>query len=123
MHADALFINNHVDIIISYHDSEEFQVIIEALTSFSQTLLCLLLRPHSPKGSRIVGVEVLPRSIKHKSIAELDCGSSAGPQEFKLTSDSPTLDVIYTYSVSFKPSRKWPAHNSNAMSSLHSVLL
>jgi len=84
MHADTLFINNHVDIIISYHDSEEFQ------------------------GSRIVGVEVLPRSIKHKSITELDCGSSAGPQEFKLTSNSPTLDVIYSYSVTFKPSPiKW----------------
>lgn len=84
MFAKENFINNHVDITISFHDSSEFQ------------------------GSRIVGIEVRPRSIKHKSISDLDCGESAPPQPLRLDEQNADLQLIYTYSVTFKPSDiKW----------------
>ena len=81
-----MFINNHVDIIISYHESTEFT------------------------GSRIVGIEVRPRSIRHTSAdeEEMNCGRDVDPQPFKLSKDSPQLDLVYSYSVVFKASElKW----------------
>lgn len=84
MFANELFLNNHIDFTISYHNSEEFE------------------------GSRIVGVEVVPRSIKHESLDKLDCSATGAPQPFRLDAKSPELSVIYTYSVTFKASElKW----------------
>jgi hypothetical protein len=63
MYPEEMFINNHVDIIISFHESSEFV------------------------GSRIVGIEVKPRSIRHDSVTLNDdsCGADAEPQPFKLS--------------------------------------
>ena len=58
---------------------------------------------HLQQGSRVVGVEARPRSIKHGSISELDCGASAQPLEFVASKENP-LSVVYTYSVIFKAS-------------------
>eukprot|EP00729_Bicosta_minor_P007009 gene7009-26126_t len=84
MYPEEVFINNHVDIVIDYHEAEEFT------------------------GARIVGVQVSPRSLGHKSVTELDCGPAAEPQPFKLSEEEPKLDVVYTYSVTFRASDlKW----------------
>ena len=69
-----------MDITIDFHESEEFT------------------------GARIVGVQVSPRSIHHKSVDTVDCGHDVEPQPFKLTKDDPNFDMIYTYSVTFRPS-------------------
>ena len=84
MYPEEVFINNHVDIIIDFHESEEFT------------------------GARIVGVQVSPRSIRHKSVGAVDCGHEVDPQPFKLNADNKELDLVYTYSVTFRPSDlKW----------------
>eukprot|EP00036_Acanthoecidae_sp_10tr_P016848 CAMPEP_0206308858 /NCGR_PEP_ID=MMETSP0106_2-20121207/12079_1 /ASSEMBLY_ACC=CAM_ASM_000206 /TAXON_ID=81532 /ORGANISM="Acanthoeca-like sp., Strain 10tr" /LENGTH=732 /DNA_ID=CAMNT_0053739917 /DNA_START=132 /DNA_END=2325 /DNA_ORIENTATION=+ len=84
MYPEETFINNHVDLVIDFHESTEFT------------------------GARIVGVQVSPRSIRHKSYKEVDCGHEVDPQPFKLTKDSKKLDLVYTYSVAFRPSPlKW----------------
>lgn len=84
MYPEEVFINNHIDIQIDYHESAEFT------------------------GARIVGVQVSPRSINHKDVNSLNCGPSSEPQPFKLTKESPKLDLVYTYSVTFRPSDlKW----------------
>lgn len=84
MKLGALFLNNHIDIVISYHESEEFT------------------------GARIVGLEVTPRSINHASESEIDCGPDRDPIQYVLDATSPKLDIVYTYSVTFKPSDvKW----------------
>lgn len=80
MYPEEVFINNHMDITIDFHESEEFT------------------------GARIVGVQVSPRSIHHKSVDTVDCGHDVEPQPFKLTKDDPNFDMIYTYSVTFRPS-------------------
>jgi len=84
MYSNELFLNNHIDFVISYHNSDEFE------------------------GSRIVGIEVTPRSIKHESIEAMDCKADAPPQPFHVDSSNPELQVIYSYSVVFKASDiKW----------------
>eukprot|EP00038_Savillea_parva_P007385 m.169803 g.169803 ORF g.169803 m.169803 type:complete len:664 (-) comp13147_c0_seq1:107-2098(-) len=84
MYPEEVFINNHVDLVIDFHESAEFT------------------------GARIVGVQVSPRSIRHKSYKEVDCGHDVDPQPFKLNKDSKKLDLVYTYSVAFRPSPlKW----------------
>lgn len=84
MYPEEVFINNHVDIAIDFHESPEFS------------------------GARIVGVQVSPRSIKHKSVTERNCGPEAGGQPWKLNEANPSLDVVYTYSVVFRSSDlKW----------------
>eukprot|EP01147_Barroeca_monosierra_P007166 gene7166-9647_t len=90
MHPGEVFINNHVDIIVRYHESPEFE------------------------GARVVGVEAQPRSIHHESADDLDCSPNRPPQPFKLKrpskddSEEETLEFIYTYSVYFEESEiKW----------------
>ncbi|EDQ87579.1 uncharacterized protein MONBRDRAFT_37855 [Monosiga brevicollis MX1] len=62
MYPKEVFLNNHVDIIVKYHQAPEFE------------------------GSRVVGVQIRPRSIKHESIDNLNCDSGAPPQPFHLAS-------------------------------------
>lgn len=84
MYPEEVFINNHVDITIDFHESIEFT------------------------GARIVGVQVSPRSIRHSSASGVNCGHDIDPQPFKLNAESKTLDLVYTYSVTFRPSNlKW----------------
>jgi len=84
MYPEETFINNHVDIVIDFHESVEFT------------------------GARIVGVQVSPRSIKHASASQVNCGHDPDPQPFKLNAENPSLELVYTYSVSFRPSDlKW----------------
>ncbi|EGD73981.1 transmembrane 9 superfamily member 2 [Salpingoeca rosetta] len=90
MYQNEMFINNHVDIIIRYHESPEFE------------------------GARVVGVEVQPRSIRHESPDALDCSPNRPPQPFKLkmptkdATEEETLDLIFTYGVYFEESDiKW----------------
>eukprot|EP00049_Salpingoeca_infusionum_P017951 m.355098 g.355098 ORF g.355098 m.355098 type:complete len:674 (-) comp17178_c0_seq1:7542-9563(-) len=87
MYPNEVFINNHVDITIKYHESEEFE------------------------GYRVVGVEIAPRSLAHKDPTKPDCSPSAAPQVFKL-SDPETkaekLDFTFSYSVYYDASDiKW----------------
>ena len=93
MKLGALFLNNHIDIVISYHESEEFTV-----CNHSHAILTLF------QGARIVGLEVTPRSINHASESEIDCGPDRDPIQYVLDATSPKLDIVYTYSVTFKPS-------------------
>lgn len=84
MYPEEVFINNHVDIKILYHQSPEFT------------------------GSRVVGVQVSPRSLGHKDIDNLDCGLGVGPQPFRLDEKHPKLELYYTYTVVFEKSDlKW----------------
>eukprot|EP00045_Choanoeca_perplexa_P006836 m.59199 g.59199 ORF g.59199 m.59199 type:complete len:679 (-) comp13812_c0_seq1:62-2098(-) len=108
MYPKEVFINNHIDIIVKYHQAPEFT------------------------GSRIVGIEVRPRSIKHESLDNLSCDIDAPPQPFRLAhkggpkmahnqlekeaveteeekkTDPEQLDVIYSYGVFFEESEiKW----------------
>lgn len=96
MYQNEVFINNHIDIIIRYHEAPEFE------------------------GARVVGVEVQPRSIKHESSTDLDCSPNRPPQPFTLKpskakgddeEDEPepnTLEFTYTYGVYFEESDiKW----------------
>eukprot|EP00039_Didymoeca_costata_P004086 m.71244 g.71244 ORF g.71244 m.71244 type:complete len:673 (-) comp12228_c0_seq1:228-2246(-) len=84
MYPEEIFLNNHVDIIIDYHQSTEFT------------------------GSRIVGVQVNPRSIGHKDVNNLNCGKGQDPQPFRLDVDHSNLQFYYTYSVYFRASElKW----------------
>ena len=48
-----------------------------------------------------MGIEVTPRSIKHKSLTELNCQGTSPPQPLRLDEKTPNLEIIYTYSVTF----------------------
>jgi transmembrane 9 superfamily protein 2/4 len=54
MYPEETFLNNHIDIVIDFHEAPEFT------------------------GARIVGVQVSPRSLGHKSTDSLDCGPTVG---------------------------------------------
>lgn len=76
---------NHVDLIINYHsgDTEEWGVGFKA------------------NGGRIISVKVIPRSINHKDINNLDCMNTE-PLEIKGSmSQGQKTSIIYTYSVKF----------------------
>lgn len=99
MQPDKIYLNNHVDFTISYHESAEFE------------------------GSRIVGIEARPRSIKHNSEYSLDCSINSPPLEFVTSKDNP-LKVVYSYSVVFKFSEikwasRWDAYLKTSQSSVH----
>lgn len=83
LYPEETFINNHIDIVIKYHESDEFE------------------------GARVVGLEVQPRSINHKSPEEVDCSASAPAQPFSM-GDGDELDLVYTYSVYFHQSGALP---------------
>jgi len=98
MYPEEVFINNHVDIVIDFHESTEFT------------------------GARIVGVQISPRSIKHKSATEVDCGHEVDPQPFVLSKDKKELDLVYTYSVAFRPSAlKWASRWDSYLQSAEST--
>jgi transmembrane 9 superfamily protein 2/4 len=98
MYPEEVFINNHVDITVDYHESAEFD------------------------GSRIVGATISPRSIHHKSVDNLDCGAGNDPQPFNLTKQRSQLDIIYTYSVIFRPSElKWASRWDSYLQSAEST--
>ena len=93
MEAGKFYLNNHVDFTISYHESPEFEV--GPFWCHGPYLMCC------GQGSRVVGVEVRPRSIKHSSLESMDCSLGQAPLEF-VASNASALTVIYSYSVAFK---------------------
>ncbi|KAK9879735.1 hypothetical protein WA026_006795 [Henosepilachna vigintioctopunctata] len=80
---DAYFINNHVDLFITYHSGggEEWG------TQFNNN------------GGRIISVKVIPKSINHKGAP--NCMSSEDMMEIPSKISSEGLEIIYTYSVFF----------------------
>ncbi|XP_044751454.1 transmembrane 9 superfamily member 2 [Coccinella septempunctata] len=81
--ADAYYINNHVDLVITFHSGgkEEWG------TKFQDN------------GGRIISVKVIPRSINH--VSGLDCSQGADLMEIPLKVPQNGLDIIYSYSVTF----------------------
>lgn len=97
MYPEEVFINNHVDIVVKYHESDEFE------------------------GTRVVGIEIQPRSLGHRSPSDLDCSAGAPPQTFSMGADGKqkAVDVTYTYSVYFHASdlkwaSRWDAYLSSS---------
>jgi transmembrane 9 superfamily protein 2/4 len=57
-------------------------------------------------GGRIIRIKVQPRSIKHESKNNMDCGLSAAPQP--IGADEKQFNVIYSYSIVWEPTNvKW----------------
>jgi transmembrane 9 superfamily protein 2/4 len=95
--ADTFYIFNHVDIAITYHSGEN-----EAWgVGFGE------------KGGRIIAVKVVPRSIKHSKVPNLqpnDCDPNSPPMEISgKLSKNDKLDIYFSYSIYFKKdnSIKW----------------
>ncbi|XP_045471518.1 transmembrane 9 superfamily member 2 [Harmonia axyridis] len=81
--ADAYYINNHVDLTITFHSGNKE----EWGAKFQEN------------GGRIISVKVTPRSINHGS--GLDCSQGADLMEIPMKVPQNGLDITYSYSVYF----------------------
>uniref|UniRef100_A0AC35UBU4 Transmembrane 9 superfamily member n=1 Tax=Rhabditophanes sp. KR3021 TaxID=114890 RepID=A0AC35UBU4_9BILA len=83
---DSHYIFNHVDIEVEYRDMTHDPNFLE-----------------DKIGGRIIHIKIFPRSIKHNSEKELNCGPNAPPLALK--NGPGDSEIVYTYSV------KWSLTN------------
>uniref|UniRef100_A0A5S6QYT3 Transmembrane 9 superfamily member n=1 Tax=Trichuris muris TaxID=70415 RepID=A0A5S6QYT3_TRIMR len=85
---DAFYLFNHIDFLIEYRDLSDDPSYFD-----------------NPVGGRIISVKATPSSIGHVSPEDANCKN---PNLMALAEDFKTLNIVYTYSVSFvKTDVKW----------------